>query len=137
MDFLLLDLEFNTPDYVIDWAKKVLAAFPSRRAIVATHSYVDYFGNLSAQMNRTDGVGNSPQQLWQKLISTNCSIFMVVNGHFHNGELSEARRTDTNSCGSPVLELLSDYQDRANGGNGWLRYYTFRPADNAIQAYTY
>ena len=34
--------------------------------------------------------------------SPSCSIFLVVNGHFHNGDLSEARRTDTNSCGGTV-----------------------------------
>jgi PKD repeat protein len=136
MDFLLLNLEFNTPDYVIDWAKKVLAAYPDRRAIVATHSYVDYSGQLSTQMDRADG-GNSPAQLWQKLISPSCSIFMVVSGHFHNGDLSEARRTDTNSCGRTVQAVLSDYQERIRGGDGWLRYYTFKPSQNQIQAVTY
>ena len=31
MDFLLINLEFNAPDYAIDWAKRVLAAYPNRR----------------------------------------------------------------------------------------------------------
>ncbi|MFI7587166.1 PKD domain-containing protein [Spongisporangium articulatum] len=139
MDFLLLNLEFNAPDYVVDWAKKVLAAYPDRRAIVTTHSYLDYLGNISTQMDRQDGVGNSPQQLWQKLISPSCSIFMVASGHFSiaEGDKAEFNRTDTNSCGQPVLSVLTDYQDRANGGNGWLRYYTFKPSTNAIQATTY
>lgn len=136
MEFLLLNLEFNPPDYAIDWAKRVLAAYPDRRAIVATHSYVDISGGLTTQVNRADG-GNSGLQLWQKLVQPSCSIFMVVSGHFHDGELGEARRTDTNACGKPVLGLLSDYQDRARGGNGWLRYYTFKPALDQIQAVTY
>ena len=34
-------------------------------------------------------------------------------------------------------QILSDYQDRANGGNGWLRYYTFKPSTNTVQATTY
>jgi PKD repeat protein len=136
MDFLLLNLEFNTPDYVINWAKKVLAAYPNRRAIVSTHSYVDVSGGLSAQMDRGDG-GNSPAQLWSKLIAPSCSIFLVVSGHFHAGDLSEARRTDTNACGGTVQEVLSDYQERINGGNGWLRYYTFKPSTNEIRAVTY
>ncbi len=136
MNFLLLNLEFNTPDHVIDWAKRVLAAYPDRRAIVATHSYLRFTGEISTEMDRLDG-GNSPVQLWQKLIRPSCSIFMVVSGHFHQGDLSEARRTDTNACGRPVQSMLSDYQDRPHGGDGWLRYYTFSPALNQIRAVTY
>jgi VCBS repeat-containing protein len=30
-----------------------------------------------------------------------------------------------------------DYQSRANGGDGWLRYFTFKPSENRIYAYTY
>ena len=37
-----------------------------------------------------------------------------------NGDLSEANRSDLNSCGQPVQQLLTDYQDRPNGGDGWL-----------------
>jgi VCBS repeat-containing protein len=36
-----------------------------------------------------------------------------------------------------VHQVLTDYQSRANGGDGWLRYYTFKPAENKIYAYTY
>lgn len=135
MDFLILNLEFDPPDYVIDWAKKVLAAHPQRRAILVTHSYVNTSGQIANNVQRPGG--NTGLQLWQKLVSPRCSIFMVVNGHFHDGDLSEARRTDTNSCGKPVQGLLSDYQERINGGDGWLRYYTFKPASNQIQAFTY
>jgi PKD repeat protein len=135
MDFLILNLEFGTPDYTIDWAKRVLAAYPDRRAILVTHSYVNTAGQIDPVVQRPGG--NSPAQLWQKLVSPSCSIFLVVNGHWHDGDLSEARRTDTNSCGKPVHALLSDYQERVNGGDGWLRYYTFKPSRNEIEAVTY
>ena len=46
-------------------------------------------------------------------------------------------RDPNNSCGHPVLQILTDYQSRANGGDGWLRYYTFKPSENKIYAYTY
>jgi PKD repeat protein len=135
MDFLILSLEFDPPDQVIDWAGKVLAAYPQRRAILVTHSYVNTAGQLASNLQRPGG--NTGAQLWQKLVAPNCSIFMVVSGHFHDGDLSEARRTDTNSCGRPVQGLLSDYQERVNGGDGWLRYYTFRPSADEIRAVTY
>ena len=137
MDFLLLNLEFNAPDYAVDWAKKVLAAYPDRRAILATHSYVHLLGNLTTQVSRTDGGGNSGLALFNKLVSPSCSIFLVVNGHFSDSVTAENRRTDTNSCGQRVDSILTDYQDRANGGDGWLRYYTFVPSANEIRAYTY
>jgi hypothetical protein len=58
---------------------------------------------------------------------------MVVNGHYPG----EGRRTDLNDCGMPVHQVLMDYQSRANGGDGWLRYFTFKPSENKIYAYTY
>ena len=136
MDFLLLSLEFNAPDYVLDWARRVLAAYPDRRAIVATHSYVDTAGGLTTQVNRADG-GNSGQDIWEELVRPSCSVFLVVNGHFSDEVTAEARRTDTNACGQPVQAMLSDYQDRPRGGDGWLRYLTFDPGADEIRAFTY
>ncbi|MDM7832105.1 PKD domain-containing protein [Cellulomonas edaphi] len=136
MDFLVLSLEYAPPDAAVDWARRVLAAYPDRRAILVTHSFLDLTGQRSAQVIRADG-GNSGQELWDNLVSTSCSIFLVVSGHFHAGDLGEARRTDDNACGTPVHQVVSDYQERANGGNGWLRYYTFDPAADEIRAFTY
>src|SRR5207247_1992160 len=69
----------------------------------------------------------------QQIIKPNCNVFMVINGHYPG----EGRRTDLNDCGQPVHQILMDYQDRANGGDGWLRYFTFKPSENKIYAYTY
>ena len=82
-------------------------------------------------VNRPDG--NSAADVWTVARQTNCNVFLFVNGHYPG----EARRTDLNNCGQPVHQVLSDYQSRTNGGDGWLRYYTFKPAENKIYAYTY
>src|SRR5207253_2351296 len=116
MDFLILSLEYAPPDYVLDWASRVLGAYPGRRAIIATHSYVDENGALSSQVLRADG-GNGGQAIWDKLVKPSCSVFLVVNGHFYNQTVAEARRTDTNACGQTVQEMMSDYQNRPRGGN--------------------
>jgi hypothetical protein len=58
---------------------------------------------------------------------------MVLNGHYHG----QARRVDLNSCGEPAYQILQDYQARPDGGDGWLRYFTFRPMDNRIDAFTF
>ena len=34
-------------------------------------------------------------------------------------------------------QILTDYQDRADGGEGWLRYYVFDPSEDSIEAVTY
>ena len=137
MDFLLINLELNPPDDVLAWAQRVLTAHPNRRAIVATHAYVNVSGAFSLQVQRTDVPGNSGAAIWQKLVQPNCNVFLVVNGHFTDLLDGEANRTDLNACGRPVHAALSDYQGRPNGGDGWLRYYTFTPAANEIRATTY
>lgn len=137
MKFLLLNLELNPPDDVLAWAQRVLDAHPDRRAIVSTHSYLAVTGSLSNQQLRTDVAGNSGAQIWQKLIRSNCNIFLVVNGHFSDGLDGEAHRTDLNDCGQSVRAALSNFQGRPNGGDGWLRWYTFTPAAGTITATTY
>ncbi|MFE7845383.1 PKD domain-containing protein [Microbacterium sp. NPDC057407] len=137
MKFLTLNLELNPPDDVLAWAQRVLDAHTDRRVIVSTHSYVTVAGALSNQQLRTDVAGNSGAQIWQKLVRKNCNIFLVVNGHFTDGLDGEANRTDLNDCGTPVQAALSDFQGRPNGGDGWLRWYTFTPAAGTITATTY
>ncbi len=137
MEFLLVTLELNAPDGVLAWADRVIDAHPDHRVIVATHAYVNTTGALSNQVQRTDQPGNSGAQIFQKLIRPNCNVFLVVNGHFSDGTLGEARRSDQNACGETVHGVLTDFQGRSNGGDGWLRYYRFLPASNEIEAVTY
>ena len=56
----------------------------------------------------------------------------MLAGHRHG----EGRRTDIFN-GNTVHTLLSDYQGRANGGDGWLRILEFSPANNQIRVRTY
>jgi hypothetical protein len=48
----------------------------------------------------------------------------------------EGRRSDTYN-GHTVHSVLSDYQDRSHGGDGWLRIYEFSPSNNVIRVRTY
>jgi hypothetical protein len=52
------------------------------------------------------------------------------------GSPGEGRRSDTFE-GRTVHSMLSDYQHRTNGGNGWLRILEFSPANNVIRVRTY
>ena len=137
VDWLLLNLEFESPDYTLAWAQKVLDAYPERRVILATHGFVDARGWRNNALFRTDPGVKTSNEVWNQLVHGNCSIDFVLNGHYYDGDLGEARRTDANACGEPVHQLLSDYQTRANGGDGWLRYYTFDPGAESVEAFTY
>lgn len=134
-DFLLLNLEWEAPQYALDWADRVLANHPDRTVIMTTHSYVSITGGLRTTAQRPGGT--PPATLWSSFVSTHCQIAMVLSGHEHSGNLGEARRTDTNSCGKPVQAILTDYQDRPNGGDGWLRSYRFDPSAGTVAATTY
>ncbi len=56
----------------------------------------------------------------------------MLSGHVHG----EARRTDVVD-GRTVFQMLADYQERASGGEGWLRILRFVPGDNKVYVQTY
>ena len=138
MDFVIIHLEYDMPGYSVAWANRVLAAYPNRRAIISTHLFLNASGvRPTSVLNRTVD-GTPASTVWTNLIVPNCNVFLVLNGHYPG----EANRTDPTPSNSPaanrtVHQLASDYQSRVNGGDGWLRYMTFKPAENKIYVYTY
>ncbi len=126
MDFIIIHLEYDTtPEQpVLDWADNLLTTYGSRRAIVTTH-YVINLGNPG-------GWGTQGQATYNAL-SDHPNLFLMLGGHVHG----EGRRQDTAANGNVVNTLLFDYQDYANGGDGWLRILTFSPADDTIEVETY
>ncbi|WP_395242993.1 PKD domain-containing protein [Agromyces sp. MMS24-K17] len=134
-DFLVLNLEWEAPQYALDWADRVLDAHPDRTVIMATHSFLTLSGTRRTTAERPGGT--PPATIWNTFVSTHCQIRLVLSGHEHSGDAGESRRADDNSCGQPVQQIMTDYQDRPNGGDGWLRYYTFDPAAGTMTARTY
>ena len=115
----------------------MLKAYPTRKAIIATHLFLRDDGQRGGILNRTTD-GTAATTVWNTLIVPNCNVFLVLNGHYPG----EANRTDTTSTNAAcptraVHQLESDYQSRPNGGDGWLRYMTFKPSENKIYVYTY
>ena len=62
----------------------------------------------------------------------NPNLRFMLSGHVHD----ESRRTDI-ANGHPVFQMLADYQDRASGGEGWLRILRFVPAEDKVYVQTY
>ena len=132
LKFLMVSLEVGTPQYSVDWAQALIQAYPDRRVILTTHAFIDTAGNRpTSVVHRVDGL--SAAALWSQLIVPNCNIDFVISGHYHG----EARDADANTCGESVHQLLSDYQDDPQGGDGWMRMMTFRPELNQVDVVTY
>lgn len=124
LDFVVVNMEYrpSANQGVLDWADSVLKAFPNRRAIVTSHWLIGT-GNPAAW-------GGHGQAVYDNL-KDNPNLFLMLCGHIHG----EGQRSDTFE-GRTVYTVLQDYQSRANGGDSWLRYFVFSPANNTISAKT-
>ncbi|WP_396610542.1 DNRLRE domain-containing protein [Haloferax sp. S1W] len=137
-DFLHIDLEWEAPGDASDastplgWAQSVMDQYSDRPTIVTTHSYV-WDGNPPGRttfVEENSGDGSSGQEIWKAIIEPNPQVFMVLNGNFHESSGSdngEYHQVSTNAAGRSVYEILANYQDYPNGGNGWLRLVQFVP----------
>lgn len=142
-EFLHIALQMQPPDDVLEWVRGVIAKHPGKPTIITTHDYLSTAGerhpNPIVDLVRIDpDHHNSAEQMWQKLISQNDQIFLVLCGHQHG----QARRVDDNVHGHEVHQVLADYQDRGQVaieakappglfgrpvglGDGWYRLMTF------------
>lgn len=137
-DFIHLALEWQPSSNVpfretspVEWAQSVLDANPNTPVILSTHEHID---------DDPPGRSGTGQALWDQLISHNDQIFMVLNGHFHSvggTNDGEYHQVSLNQADRPVFEVLQDYQDYPNGGDGWLRLIEFDVANDQIRFETY
>jgi hypothetical protein len=125
-DFVIVHMIYCPPADAVAWADSVFKAYPDRIGIMTTHAYL----GLGA-VRSTHGCG-STQYLWDTLAVPNPNLTFMLSGHVHG----EARRTDVVD-GRTVFQMLADYQDRASGGEGWLRILRFVPGDNRVYVQTY
>jgi len=110
---------------VLSWAQGVLQQYSDRHAILVSH-YILQDGN-PAQF------GDQGQVLVTTL-GKYPNVFLTLSGHYPLP--GEGQRVDTFN-GNTVTSVMSDFQDRANGGDGWMRIMTFSPSTNQINVQTY
>jgi hypothetical protein len=120
--YLLVNIAFNAPTPVLQWAQGVIDAHPGLPTIINTHDYMAYHHVRSRYGNI----------LFNALVKNNPQVFMVLCGHNHDAW----NQTSMNAAGKPVFELLADYQS-TNSGNGYLRLYQFDEANSVIHVTTY
>jgi hypothetical protein len=143
-EFLVIGLEFCPRDEVLSWAEGLIKNNPNKKVILFTHSYmntdntrVDSGDDYNCTKYTCGASGNNGEDIWNELVrkdfkNYNSNIILVLSGHL----ATTGRRTDCVN-NQPVHQILQDYQTCAEGGNGWLRYYTFKPDENKIEAVTY
>jgi len=125
--FLFMWLEFAPQAATITWAAGILAANTDKLAIVLTHSYLNVDNTYTVE----------GQALWDDLIKLHDNIICVLAGHIATPADGAGYRVDNSDGGQPVHQIQSDYQDMANGGNGYLRVMRFVPSARRIYIETY
>ncbi len=148
-EFLAIHLHLETPHSELAWAQSIINENRDKPVMVTTHRYLqdaeDYTAgvpvvpsgrypelwySVEGQYN-PDGI--RAEAFFNHFVATNRNVFLVNAGHFHE----EYRQTSTNIHGLPVHEILADYQDNPNGGNGYLRIMEFDPAGDRIHVSSY
>jgi len=134
--YLFITLEYRPTSASLDWAESILAANPDKEVIVVDHSFVLKNNKREDLCDDQDMPASNAtgQAVWMRLRKYK-NVVMFLSGHFTGG--SGARRADLGDNGNLVNQLFADYQDYANGGNGWLRIMAFHPVTNSISVQTY
>lgn len=153
-DFLVIALEFGPRDAVVEWAETIVVAHPDHYVILITHAYMYYDdtrydwatkGASQSWNPHSYGVASLPggvndgEELWQKLVKKYDNFIMTINGHVLND--GAARLTSTGDHGNKVHQILNNYQSGVTGsiegGQGYLRIFTFKPDKKTVEVKTY
>ncbi|MBN1306138.1 MAG: metallophosphoesterase [Anaerolineales bacterium] len=129
-DYLFLHLQYCPTNEAIEWANEVVKEHDDRIAMVSTHAYLHLNDRFRQCKDHSDGTVDGGG-IWRRLVKNNTNIYFVLSGHVPG----VARQTDNQ--GRPVHQMLSDYQDMENGGNGYLRILTFHPNTDLVTVTTY
>jgi hypothetical protein len=145
-DYIVISLEWGPRDAVVQWADQIMTANPRRYGILVTHAYLnwndkryDHTDTVNPQdfnpyQYGTAGGVNDGEQLWQKLVRKHAFV-MTLNGHvLGDGTGYLASVTDK---GNICHQMMSNYQFRAQGGEGYMRLLEFQEDGKTVNVYTY
>jgi hypothetical protein len=155
-DWLVLALEWGPRNQIVNWADAVLKAYPNRQAMIVTHSYLYYDGTIMDHNNPAQegnpheyGIASLPGgvndglEMWNKL-KDNPNLLFVFNGHSTNPaydwledpEGAGAYLASTADDGHTVHQMIANYQNMPDYGQGWLRLLEFQ-TDGEVHVRTY
>jgi hypothetical protein len=133
LKFLAIELAVAATKAEIEWARKVMADHSGTPVILTTHQMLGPKGKLGKGTAANAPDHQTPKLVWEQLIEPSPQIFLVLCGHYHG----ESHITKKTQAAQPVHVVLQDYQNEPNGGNGWLRIFTFHPQQNRVDVQTY
>lgn len=151
IQFLTMHIECDTPLRELIWAQGVLDANRDKPVILTTHRYLqdvaEFFlpwgptptpsGRYPAAWYAFEGVtppdGIKSEEFFDWFVRRNPNIFMVQCGHFSE----EYRQTSANVDGRLIHEILANYQNLDDGGQGFLRIMNFDLATDLVTVETY
>jgi 3',5'-cyclic AMP phosphodiesterase CpdA len=144
--YIIIALEWGPRNEVVAWADSVMAANPDRYGILITHAYMNNNDlrydikdttkpqDFNPHQYGTAGGVNDGEELWQKLVRKHAFV-MTLNGHvLGDGTGYLASVTDK---GTTCHQMLSNYQFRNLGGDGYMRLLEFRPDGVTVRVHTY
>ncbi len=143
--YLILTLEFYPRDPSLSWAAQVVQSNPNAQVIIVTHAY-EYFDNTRVSACNTFdaqyyglGADNDGDAMWTKLVRQYKNISLVLSGHEVRGagQSAAGHRADVAVNGNLVNQILSNYQNMTNGGDGYLRIMKFHSSTDRIDVLTY
>jgi len=144
--WIIIALEWGPRDEVIEWANEMMSKHPDRSGILITHAYMN---NNDLRYDHTDSVNpqhynphyystpggvNDGEELWQKLVRKH-NFVLILNGHVLGD--GTGYLASTNDLGGTVHQMLSNYQMRELGGEGYMRLIEFHPDGRTIQVKSY
>jgi 3',5'-cyclic AMP phosphodiesterase CpdA len=145
-NYIVMALEWGPREEVVTWADGVMARYPDRYGILITHAYLNNndwrYDNKDMVRSQsfnphhygTAGGVNDGEELWQKLVRKHAFV-MTFNGHvLGDGTGYLASVTDR---GTTCHQMLSNYQFRNLGGEGYMRLLEFLGDGKTVKVYTY
>ncbi|HBO42433.1 MAG TPA: hypothetical protein DD670_00530 [Planctomycetaceae bacterium] len=146
-DWLIFSVEYGPNDEMVSWMDTVAAAHPNHNFILNTHVYLYYdntrydyatYGSTQTwsphDWDAPDSV-NDGQELWDKLVKKYPTWKFTFNGHVladGTGWLGS-----TGDHGNAVHQLLTNYQTRDQGGEGYLRIMEFKDDGKSVTVSSY
>jgi hypothetical protein len=153
--WLVIALEFGPRDAALAWADDLLKTHADLPAIIVTHAYLYHDGTRYDRVARPEqefspyayfsgappppGTVNDGEDMWRKLVEGNDNVGFVICGHVFNRATGDAAAslTSTRASGRRVHQVVANYQETANGGDGFLRVMQFIPDPGEVRVFTY
>jgi len=129
VNFIVIGTGWIVRNSDVEWINEKLAAHPDHYAILFTHSY------LRTSEGRTD----TGDRLYKKVVLQNPNVHLILCGHKHDCRV-ETVKIDDDGDGSmdrSLHQMISNYQDVGDGGDGYLRFLDFDLEKGQIAVSTY